>query len=95
MTRTERLQAAHAVIVLTAYFDVLEPVLEDLPPGCRVRISSAEQVSLAGGGSVDSGARGIADALVGVDPAHRIHSGRMRRSWKCWKGFTVPCPVTW
>src|ERR1019366_8181913 len=32
MTRTERLRAAHAVIVLTAYFDSLQQVLADLPP---------------------------------------------------------------
>jgi len=68
MTRTERLRAAHAVIVLTAYFDTLEQAFAELPPGYAVRIATAEKVSLAGGGSVDAGLRGIAEALVSIDP---------------------------
>jgi len=68
MTRTERLRAAHAVIVLTAYFDSLQQALAELPPGFAVRIATAEQVSLAGGGPVSAGLRGIADALMSIDP---------------------------
>ncbi len=67
LTRTERLRAAHAVIVLTAYFDTLQGVFAELPPAHPVRLAKAEQVSVAGG-SVDSGLRGIADALISVVP---------------------------
>src|ERR1700678_1168169 len=49
MTRTERLCAAHAIVVLTAYFDTLQDVFADLPPGYPARIATADQVSLAGG----------------------------------------------
>lgn len=68
MTRTERLRAAHGVIALTAYFETLEQVFADLPPGYAVRISTAEKVSLAGGDSYQTGLRGIADALIRLDP---------------------------
>ena len=67
LTRTEQLRAAHAVIVLTAYFDTLQGVLADLPPGYSVQMARAEQVSVAGG-SVDAGLRGIGDALISVVP---------------------------
>jgi hypothetical protein len=67
MTRTERLRAAHAIIVLTAYFDTLQEVFADLPPGYAVRIAAVDQVSLAGG-PADAGIRGIASALVNVVP---------------------------
>jgi hypothetical protein len=67
MTRTERLRAAHAIIVLTAYFDTLQDVFADLPPGYAVRIAAVDQVSLAGG-PADAGMRGIAGALVSVVP---------------------------
>jgi hypothetical protein len=67
MTRTERLRAAHAIVVLTAYFDTLRDVLADLPPGYPARIATADQVSLAGG-PADAGLRGIADVLVSVVP---------------------------
>ena len=67
LTRTERLRAAHAVIVLTAYFDILQGVLVELPSAHPVRMAKAEQVSVAGG-SADSGLRGIADALISVVP---------------------------
>ena len=67
MTRTERLRAAHAIVVLTAYFDTLQDLFADLPPGYPVRIATADQVSLAGG-PADAGLRGIADVLVSVVP---------------------------
>jgi hypothetical protein len=68
LTRTERLRAAHAVIVLTAYFDTLQEAFADLPAGYPVRISTVQQVSLAGG-PADAGLRGIAGALLSVIPA--------------------------
>ncbi len=67
LTRTERLRAAHAVIVLTAYFDSLQAVFAELPAALPVRMAKAEQVSVAGG-SADSGLRGIADALISAVP---------------------------
>jgi hypothetical protein len=67
LTRTERLRAAHAVIVLTAYFDTLQGVFADLPVAYSVRMARAEQISVASG-SVDAGLRGIADALLSVVP---------------------------
>ena len=67
LTRTERLQAAHAVIVLTAYFDTLQGALADLPPGHSAQMARAEQISVAGG-SVNAGLRGIAGALISVVP---------------------------
>lgn len=69
LTRTERLRAAHAVIVLTAYFDALQGVFAQLPSGYAMHLGRAEQVSMAGG-SVDAGLRGIADALISVVPVH-------------------------
>ena len=68
MSRTERLRAAHAVIVLTAYFDTLKEVLDGLPSGCRVELERGEQLSLAGGDPADGGWRGIAAALSSMDP---------------------------
>ena len=68
MSRTERLRAAHAVIVLTAYFDTLEEILNGLPSECRVLLARGEQLSLAGGGPADKGWRGIAAALSSMDP---------------------------
>ena len=37
--RTERLRAAHAVIVLTAYFDTVEDILAGAPQGLRAGIA--------------------------------------------------------
>jgi hypothetical protein len=68
MSRTERLRAAHAVIVLTAYFDTLEEILDGLPSTCGVQLARGEQLSLAGGGPADGGWRGIAAALSSMDP---------------------------
>ena len=69
MTRTERLRAAHAVIVLTAYFDTLEQILDDLPSEYRLKFARDEQLSLAsGGGQADAGWRGIVAALSSMDP---------------------------
>ena len=49
ITRTDRLRAAHAVIVLTAYFEALDQAFAGFPPGVRVRIAAAEQLSWPGG----------------------------------------------
>ena len=68
MSRTERLRAAHAVIVLTAYFDTLEEILNALPSNCRVQLAKGQQVTLAGGRPADEGWRGIAAALSSIDP---------------------------
>jgi hypothetical protein len=68
MSRTERLRAAHTVIVLTAYFDTLGDILDGLPPASRVRPATGEQLSLAGSESSDAGWRGIAAALSSMEP---------------------------
>src|SRR5215472_4847964 len=68
LTRTERLHAAHAVIVLTAYFETLERAFANLPVSSSARFSSSEKVSLSGGDSFDSGRQGIAAALVTLEP---------------------------
>jgi hypothetical protein len=38
MTRTERLRAAHAIIVLTAYFDTLQDVLPGAAGGADLGV---------------------------------------------------------
>jgi len=68
MTRTERLRAAHAVIVLTAYFETLEQALAELPAGFTVELSSGEEASVAGFDSASDGLRGVAAALVTLEP---------------------------
>ena len=68
MSRTERLRAAHTVIVLTAYFETLEEILDGLPSAYRLRFARAEQLSLASGESADGGWRGIVAALSSVEP---------------------------
>jgi hypothetical protein len=62
--RSERLAAAHAVIVLTAFFDALEGA--SLPFDARLlELTAAEQVALAGGGDPSSGRlRALAGALL-------------------------------
>ncbi|MGN9765256.1 NACHT domain-containing protein [Micromonospora sp. SD12] len=53
--RTQRLEAAHAVIAVTAFFEVMSEI--DLPfDVASARISKAEQLSLAGSGAVHEAA---------------------------------------
>ncbi|MGC4788764.1 NACHT domain-containing protein [Micromonospora sp. DT178] len=53
--RTQRLEAAHAVVAVTAFFEVLGEI--DLPfDVASARISKAEQLSLAGSGAVHEAA---------------------------------------
>jgi hypothetical protein len=63
-TRSERLAAAHSIIVLTAYFEVLADA--ELPVDVsELELTKAEQVSLAGGGPPESGRLGVlADGLL-------------------------------
>ncbi|TDB97712.1 hypothetical protein E1091_08230, partial [Micromonospora fluostatini] len=50
--RSQRLAAAHAVLVVTAFFEALDGI--ELPVDvARVRITAAEKLSLAGAGPVD------------------------------------------
>ncbi|GAA1895677.1 NACHT domain-containing protein [Actinomadura bangladeshensis] len=74
LTRTERLRAAHTIIVLAAYFETLADVLP------QVRLKPGEQVSLTGAGE-DVGRRGVAHALTRVElptpgPSHTHESIR-------------------
>jgi hypothetical protein len=66
-TRSERLAAAHSVVVLTAYFDVLAGA--DLPFEVReLEITKAEQAALAGGGPPGSSRLGaLAAGLLRAD----------------------------
>jgi hypothetical protein len=65
--RSERLVAAHAVIVLTAYFECLPRV--SLPFNAKeLKLNSAEQVGVATGGAVKNARlRALADALLRTD----------------------------
>ena len=65
--RTERLRAAHAVIVLTAYFNTVEDILAGAPQGLRAGIARGEQLSLAGSQPAQAGWSGIVEALTSVD----------------------------
>jgi len=63
--RTQRIEAAHAILVIIAYFEALEngqPLFEEL------QISRSEQVSLSAGGSASAThASGLVSALVSAD----------------------------
>jgi NACHT N-terminal Helical domain 7 len=65
--RSEQLVAAHAVIVLTAYFDSLSGV--SLPFDAKeLKFTSADQVAVATGSAVkNSGLRALGDALLRTD----------------------------
>jgi hypothetical protein len=66
-TRTERLRAAHTVIVVTAYFDAVEDAMADLLPHHAVRVGAKQQITAAGGLFTSSGLRGLAQALITVE----------------------------
>ncbi|MGH3772201.1 MAG: NACHT domain-containing protein [Pseudonocardiaceae bacterium] len=65
--RTERLAAAHAVIVLTAYFESLREA--SLPFDVKeLKLTRAEQVAVATGGAAGpASVRALADALLRAD----------------------------
>jgi hypothetical protein len=65
--RSERLAAAHAVIVLTAYFE--SPREVSLPFDVReLKLTGAEQVAVATGGAAGTASlRALADALLRTD----------------------------
>jgi hypothetical protein len=65
--RSERLVAAHAVVVLTAYFEALREV--SLPFDVReLKLTAAEQVAVATGGAAGAASlRALADALLRTD----------------------------
>lgn len=67
LTRTERLLAAHTVIVITAYFDALGDALARLGPG-SAELTAGDQISLAGGRPVEVNWRGLAHALTTASP---------------------------
>ena len=67
MTRTDRLRAAQAIIVITAYFEVLDALFAELPALSAQQLSTSERIHLAGG-SADAGLRGFVEAFSRVDP---------------------------
>lgn len=93
LTRTERLQAAHAVIALTAFFQAFGEIVPDLRLG---RLDARDQILLTDGHRGEIGRRGIAEALLSVElpspaPPHSYESvlrdlrgfyGRLGRSLK-------------
>jgi hypothetical protein len=61
--RSERLAAAHAVLVVSSYFEALGDA--DLPvPAERLALTSAEQAALATGGAVPTGYTGLIEFLL-------------------------------
>jgi hypothetical protein len=75
LTRTERLRAAHTIIVLAAYFEELADALP------QVRLKAGEQITLSGAGDGGPGRRGVAHALTRVElptpgPSHTYESIR-------------------
>ncbi|RCV56374.1 NACHT domain-containing protein [Marinitenerispora sediminis] len=67
LDRTQRIQAAHAVIVIVSFFEALEEELEKANPGFRFRdlgFTREEQVALAGGGPVRNGYAGVISSLA-------------------------------
>lgn len=61
--RSQRLAAAHAVLVVASYFRALQDA--DLPvPAERLRLSAAEQAAVATGGGLPEGYRGVIEQLV-------------------------------
>ncbi|NKZ08201.1 NACHT domain-containing protein [Actinomadura latina] len=78
LTRTERLRAAHTVIVLAAYFEELA----DAVPEARLhRLNAGEQLSLSGDHDGGTGRRAVAQALTRVElptpgPSHTQESIR-------------------
>jgi hypothetical protein len=67
VTRTDRLRAAHAVIVVTAYFEMLEQVFAELPHPRVVQLAPGGELSWAKDGYADSKLPGLLDVLIGID----------------------------
>lgn len=63
MSRTERLLAAHSVLVITAYFDALDELLAQLDAG-PLEITAVDQISLARRERLETGWRGLTRVLA-------------------------------
>jgi len=86
-TRSERLAAAHAVLVVSSYFEALAQ--EDLPvPVERLVLSSSEQAALAAGGEVPDGYVEIIEFLrrepLPLPEPHRSYAGVRDRLGDCY-----------
>ncbi|MFC7328480.1 NACHT domain-containing protein [Marinactinospora rubrisoli] len=67
LDRTQRIEAAHAVIMIVSFFEALEEELEKENPGFRFRdlqFTREEQVALATGGPVRDGYAGVISSLA-------------------------------
>jgi hypothetical protein len=64
--RTQRLVAAHAVIVITAFYEALDDAFKNSAPGGfrDLRLTRAEQVALAADSAAGAGYRSIVKALL-------------------------------
>jgi len=63
LTRTERIHAAHEVIRITAYFDAFSEAMGEFQRAGAVRLSAAQQASVAAGTESDLGWRQLFQAL--------------------------------
>ena len=63
-TRTERLYAAHAVVLITAYFEALDAAVAKLGLEDRLELSAADRVSLATGSRARAGWSHIIELLL-------------------------------
>ncbi|HET9254051.1 MAG TPA: hypothetical protein VFO16_02470, partial [Pseudonocardiaceae bacterium] len=89
--RSERLAAAHAVIVLTAYFESLREA--DLPFDTKeLKLSGAEQVAVAtGGGAGTTSLRELADAVLRSDVPVPAACQPYERTLETLTGFCERC----
>lgn len=67
LSRTERIQAAHEIIRITAYFDAFSEAMAEFRKEARLRFSASEQASLATGAESDLGWRDLFQALSQKD----------------------------
>lgn len=83
LTRTERLLAAHVVIVTTAYFDALGDAVTLLGPAAELQITAADQLSLMSGESVDARWNKVVDGLAGSLLPSPMQSHELTTSLVC------------
>lgn len=86
LTRTERLMAAHTVIVTTAFLDALSDSVATLAPVSSSQITAVQELSLVGGHPLNATRRTLVEWLVEhqpdtTDTAHvaRADAGSPRR----------------
>jgi hypothetical protein len=71
LTRAERLAAAHHVIVITAFFDALGEIIDNVGPVSPRRITAADELAIASAEHVHAGWRSVVDGLTAAVPEQR------------------------